>query len=106
MSRETVPSFADGSSADLAHDYELAKTQLEKAAEASNMGYAKKRSMLSEVKHFKEQEEEVKMWEKLNRNKVGRFRGSWTHHRKLRFNGIYCGNYTTSQRKSTNTHRE
>lgn len=65
-----MSSTPDGRSADLAAQYEQAKADLEKASEASTSGYAKKRSMLSEVKHFKEQQEEVKQWERMNREKV------------------------------------
>lgn len=60
----------DPSSADLAAAYDKAKEELDKATDASTSNYAKKRSMASEVKHFREQKEEVKQWEKLNREKV------------------------------------
>ena len=50
--------------------YDKAKEELDKATDASTSNYAKKRSMASEVKHFREQKEEVKQWEKLNREKV------------------------------------
>lgn len=58
------------SSADLASAYEKAKEDLDKATDASTSNYAKKRSMASEVKHFREQRDEVKQWERLNREKV------------------------------------
>ena len=58
------------SSADLASAYEKAKEDLDKATDASTSNYARKRGMASEVKHFREQREEVKQWERLNREKV------------------------------------
>jgi len=59
------------SSLELAPAYEKAKLDQEKAAEAANANHAKKRSMLTEAKHFKEQTAEVKQWEQLRDNKVG-----------------------------------
>ncbi|GMK58711.1 hypothetical protein CspeluHIS016_0601530 [Cutaneotrichosporon spelunceum] len=56
-------------SADYAEAYEDAKLQQEKASEAANANHAKKRSMLTEAKHFKEQTAEVKQWEKLMSSK-------------------------------------
>lgn len=56
-------------SAELADDYEAAKVEQEKASEAANANHAKKRSMLTEAKHFKEQTAEVKQWEKLMSSK-------------------------------------
>ncbi|BEJ14460.1 hypothetical protein CspHIS471_0402270 [Cutaneotrichosporon sp. HIS471] len=56
-------------SADYADAYEDAKLQQEKASEAANANHAKKRSMLTEAKHFKEQTAEVKQWEKLMSSK-------------------------------------
>lgn len=58
-------SATDTSSADYADAYEGAKLQQEKASEAANTNHAKKRGMLTEAKHFKEQTAEVKQWEKL-----------------------------------------
>lgn len=58
------------SSLDLAPFYEAAKAAQEKATEASSTNYAKKRSMLTEAKHFREQQEEIKQWERLNDSKV------------------------------------
>lgn len=58
------------SSLDLAPSYEAAKAAQEKATEASSTNYAKKRSMLTEAKHFREQQEEIKQWERLNDSKV------------------------------------
>ncbi|WVQ78324.1 hypothetical protein IAT38_000409 [Cryptococcus sp. DSM 104549] len=52
-------------SLDLAPAYEAAKAVQDKATEASTSNYSKKRSMLTEVKHFREQQEEIKQWEKL-----------------------------------------
>ncbi|WWC61082.1 uncharacterized protein I303_103660 [Kwoniella dejecticola CBS 10117] len=52
-------------SLDLASAYEAAKASQEKATEASTANYAKKRSIITEVKHFKEQKEEIMQWEKL-----------------------------------------
>ncbi|WVR05191.1 hypothetical protein IAU60_002203 [Kwoniella sp. DSM 27419] len=51
-------------SLDLAPAYEAAKAAQDKATEASTSNYAKKRSMITEVKHFKEQKEEIRLWEK------------------------------------------
>ncbi|WVQ89045.1 hypothetical protein IAS59_002792 [Cryptococcus gattii] len=56
-------------SLDLAPSYEAAKAAQEKATEASSMNYARKRSMLTEAKHFREQQEEIKQWESLNDSK-------------------------------------
>ncbi|OWZ56956.1 cohesin complex subunit psm1 [Cryptococcus neoformans 125.91] len=56
-------------SLDLAPSYEAAKAAQEKATEASSTNYAKKRSMLTEAKHFREQQEEIKQWERLNDSK-------------------------------------
>ncbi|ODN84648.1 hypothetical protein L202_00553 [Cryptococcus amylolentus CBS 6039] len=56
-------------SLDLAPAYEAAKSAQEKATEASTSHYSKKRSMLTEVKHFREQQEEVRQWDKLNDSK-------------------------------------
>ncbi|WVW83042.1 hypothetical protein I302_105059 [Kwoniella bestiolae CBS 10118] len=52
-------------SLDLAPAYEAAKAAQDKATEASTANYAKKRSIITEVKHFKEQKEEILQWEKL-----------------------------------------
>ncbi|OCF71781.1 cohesin complex subunit psm1 [Kwoniella mangroviensis CBS 8886] len=52
-------------SLDLAPAYEAAKAAQDKATEASTANYAKKRSIITEVKHFKEQKEEIMQWEKL-----------------------------------------
>ncbi|ORY27190.1 hypothetical protein BCR39DRAFT_538898 [Naematelia encephala] len=52
-------------SLDYAQAYEAAKAEQDKATEASTTNYAKKRGMLSEVKHFKEQRDEVRQWERL-----------------------------------------
>jgi structural maintenance of chromosome 1 len=43
---------------------------MDKATDASNSNYAKKRGMLTEVKQFKEQREEVRQWEKMRNEKV------------------------------------
>lgn len=61
---------ADISSLELAPQYEAAKLAQEKAAEAANANHAKKRSMLTEVKHFKDQKAEVDQWEQLRAAKV------------------------------------
>lgn len=58
------------SSLDLEKEYTEAKELLDKATDASNSNYAKKRGMLTEVKHFKEQREEVRQWEKMRDAKV------------------------------------
>ena len=57
-------------SLDLASAYGVAKEALEKATEASTANYAKKKSMSTEVKQFKEQKEEIKLWEKMQSEKV------------------------------------
>jgi hypothetical protein len=57
-------------SMDLAADYETARAEQDKATEASAANYAKKRSYNTEVKHFKEQTDEIKMWQKKNDLKV------------------------------------
>jgi structural maintenance of chromosome 1 len=59
------------SSFDLATAYEAARAAQDKATEASTSNYAKKRGILSEVKLFKEQKEEVRQWEGLRDSKVG-----------------------------------
>ncbi|EIW69438.1 hypothetical protein TREMEDRAFT_62305 [Tremella mesenterica DSM 1558] len=56
-------------SLDLAPAYEASKAAQEKATDASTANYAKKRTMLTEVRHFKEQREEIKQWEKLRDEK-------------------------------------
>lgn len=61
---------ADTRSLDLAPAYEAAKLAQEKASESANANHAKKRSMLTEAKHFKEQTAEIKQWEKLMSSKV------------------------------------
>ena len=61
---------ADYSSAELTAQYEQAKADLEKAAEASTVNYNKKRGMQSEARLFREQKEEVDRWEKINDEKV------------------------------------
>ena len=58
-------------SLDLASAYQNAKDAQDKATEASTANYAKKKSMITEVKQFKEQREEIKMWEKMQSEKVG-----------------------------------
>jgi structural maintenance of chromosome 1 len=62
--------YADGSSLDLAQQYDAAKLAQDKAAEASNSNFAKKRGMVAEVKHFEEQKTEYRQWEKLRNAKV------------------------------------
>ncbi|KAK8869753.1 hypothetical protein IAR55_000321 [Kwoniella newhampshirensis] len=52
-------------SADHAAQYEAAKAAQDKATEASTSNYSKKRSMLTEVKHFREQQDEIRQWEKI-----------------------------------------
>ncbi|KAL1406860.1 Structural maintenance of chromosomes protein 1 [Vanrija albida] len=58
-------------SLELAPEYEAAKLAQEKASEEANSNHAKKRGMLTEAKHFKEQTAEVKHWEKLRDEKDG-----------------------------------
>jgi len=53
------------SSLDLAPQYEAAKLAQDKATEASNANFAKKRGMVAEVRHFEEQKSEYRQWEKL-----------------------------------------
>lgn len=72
------------SSLDLAPSYEAAKAAQEKATEASSMNYARKRSMLTEAKHFREQQEEIKQWERLNDSKVSMYSVHCSH-------GLTCG---------------
>ena len=62
--------LTDNRSLDLSPAYEEAKTSQDKATEASNATYAKKRGMLTEVKHFKEQRDEIRQWERLRDAKV------------------------------------
>jgi len=63
------------SSLDLAPAYNAAKAAQDKASETSQSNYAKKKSMLTEVKHFKEQRDEIKQWERLNDDKVSSHSG-------------------------------
>ncbi|WVF72212.1 hypothetical protein IAT40_007024 [Kwoniella sp. CBS 6097] len=56
-------------SLDLAPAYEAAKAAQDKATEASTANYSRKRSMITEVKHFKEQKEEIEQWEKMKDSK-------------------------------------
>jgi len=53
------------SSLDLSQQYEAAKLAQDKATEASNANFAKKRGMVAEVRHFEEQKSEYRQWEKL-----------------------------------------
>jgi structural maintenance of chromosome 1 len=53
------------SSLDLAPQYEAAKLAQDKATDASNANFAKKRGMAAEVRHFEEQKSEYRQWEKL-----------------------------------------
>jgi structural maintenance of chromosome 1 len=53
------------SSLDLAPQYEAAKLAQDKATDASNANFAKKRGMVAEVRHFEEQKTEYRQWEKL-----------------------------------------
>jgi structural maintenance of chromosome 1 len=69
---------AYSSSLELAPAYNAAKAAQEKATEASTSNYTKKRGMLTEVKHFKEQKEEVKQWERLRDEKVSDARAGLT----------------------------
>ena len=62
------------SSLDLAVMYEEAKAAQDKATDASQANYTKKRSMLTEVRHFKEQRDEVRQWEKLQNAKACHWR--------------------------------
>lgn len=58
------------SSLDLAAEYEKAKAASEKATEASTVNYTKKRSIAGEVKHYREQKEEIERWEELKKERV------------------------------------
>lgn len=60
----------DDSSLDLAQQYDAAKLAQDKAAEASNANFAKKRGMVAEVRHFEDQKQEYRQWEKLRNAKV------------------------------------
>ncbi|KAK4689768.1 structural maintenance of chromosome 1, partial [Tremellales sp. Uapishka_1] len=57
------------SSLDLAPAYIKAKEAQEKATEASTSNYTKKREMMTEAKHFKEQRDEIRQWEELKNQK-------------------------------------
>ena len=58
------------SSLDLAAEYEKAKVASEKATETSTVNYTKKRSIFGEVKHYREQKEEIAKWEKMKEDQV------------------------------------
>jgi structural maintenance of chromosome 1 len=60
-------------SLDLAPQYDAAKAAQDKATEASTANYAKKRGMLNDAKHFKEQRDEVRQWERMRDAKVRYF---------------------------------
>jgi structural maintenance of chromosome 1 len=62
--------LAEDRSLDLAADYDAAKIEQDKATEAANANYAKKKGMVNEVKHFKEQKEEINRWERMEDEKV------------------------------------
>lgn len=52
-------------SLDLADEYNNAKAQQEKVTERATLNYSKKRGITSEVRHYREQREEVDRWEAL-----------------------------------------
>lgn len=52
-------------SLDLAEEYNNAKAQQEKVTEKATLNYSKKRGITSEVRHYREQREEVDRWEAL-----------------------------------------
>lgn len=52
-------------SLDLAEEYNNAKGQQEKVTERATLNYSKKRGITSEVRHYREQREEVDRWEAL-----------------------------------------
>ncbi len=100
--------YADRSnrSFELAAAYEEAKASQEKATEASTANYSKKRSMAVEVKHFREQRDEIRQWEKLRDAKVGSpplaVCGAADKGLRMRwFNDTCSGGCFTSPRKST-----
>jgi structural maintenance of chromosome 1 len=51
-------------------EYERAKAASEKATDASTVNYTKKRSIAGEVKHYREQKEEIQRWEEMKLEKV------------------------------------
>lgn len=82
-------------SLDLAPQYEIAKAAQEKAAEASNANFAKKRGMVAEVRHFEEQKAEYRQWERLRDAKVSFHVFSYT---------IHCSWLTKSGRRCSASH--
>ncbi|ORX39922.1 putative cohesin complex subunit and chromosome segregation protein [Kockovaella imperatae] len=52
-------------SLDYEKDYELARVEQLKAADASSANYSRKRTLITEAKHFKEQKEDLQQWERL-----------------------------------------
>lgn len=58
------------SSLDLAAEYERAKVASEKATETSTVNYTKKRSIAGEVKHYREQKDEIERWEQMKEEHV------------------------------------
>jgi structural maintenance of chromosome 1 len=56
---------------DLALEYNKAKEEQDRAAEAANANNAKKRSMITERKHFEVQTAEIRQWQALCDEKVG-----------------------------------
>jgi structural maintenance of chromosome 1 len=57
-------------SLELKEEYDMLKSQQEKASEASAMNFSKKRSMNAELKQLKEQKEETARFKKLSSQKV------------------------------------
>lgn len=57
----------------MAADYESKKAAQDRATEASNANYAKKRAMTQDAKHYKEQRDEINQWEKMREEKVRPF---------------------------------
>lgn len=56
-------------SLDLAEEYNRAKTEQEKYTETATVNYSKKRGITSEVRHYKEQREELDRWETLKQER-------------------------------------
>lgn len=56
-------------SLDLAEEYNKAKAEQERQTETATVNYSKKRGITSEVRHYKEQREELDRWETLKQER-------------------------------------
>lgn len=54
---------------DLAGEYEQARIASEKATEVSTLNYTKKRSIVGEVRLYRDQKEEIARWEEMKEKK-------------------------------------